>query len=59
VGGIGRRPGQVKLWDVATGKLLSTLKEPLVGGIEALAVSADGKWLAAAGDDNTVKLWQR
>jgi WD40 repeat protein len=48
----------VKLWDVATGKLLSTLKEKMEGGIETLAISPDGKLLAAGGDDNTVKVWR-
>jgi WD40 repeat protein len=53
------QPGKanaIKLWDLATGKVLHTL-----GGhanqVTALAYSPDGKWLASASADGTVKLW--
>ena len=47
----------VRLWDVATGKTLRTLKghrQAVVG----LAFSPDGKILATGGDDSTIRLWQ-
>jgi WD40 repeat protein len=50
--------GEVKLWDAAAGRLLSTLAEKVPGGIEAMAVSPAGKWLAAGGDDYNVRLWR-
>ena len=52
--------GVLKQWDVASGKLVRTFDaKPLhtyeggqqvdYGGVRALAVSPDGKWLAAGG----------
>ena len=45
------------LWDTATN---TRLGNPLAGhgkGVNSLAFSADGKWLASGSDDTTVKLW--
>ncbi|HJT79352.1 MAG TPA: WD40 repeat domain-containing protein, partial [Gemmataceae bacterium] len=43
--------GQVKLWDAASGKERATLTLGKAGGpVSALAFSADGKFLAAAGE---------
>jgi WD40 repeat protein len=53
----GGGPGEVRVWDTATGKLLSTLEGRITGGIESIALSPDGKWLAAGGDDDTARLW--
>jgi WD domain, G-beta repeat len=47
----------VKLWDVATGARLDTLKESQKE-LYALAFSPDGKKLAAAGVDNRIRVWQ-
>jgi WD40 repeat protein len=47
-------PGEIKLWDVATGKQRATLGR-LPTMIVALAFSPDGKTLASA--SKTVKLW--
>ena len=47
--------GGVKLWDRATGKARKTLSEGL--GAASLAFSADGRRLAAAGDDSQVHVY--
>ena len=46
----------VKLWDVATGKLLASLRGH-TGAVYTVAWSPDGKTLASGSDDRTVKLW--
>jgi len=48
-------PGEVTVWDAATGQLSFSL--PSQGkGVDAVAYSPDGKWLAAAGT-NVVTVW--
>jgi WD40 repeat protein len=51
-----RSPGELKLWDVATGKVRLTIKVQS-GLIESLAFSPDGQWLASGSVDGTVALW--
>ncbi len=46
----------IKLWDVATGKLLQTLSGHS-SWVLSVAWSSDGKTLASGSDDNTIKLW--
>src|SRR5215475_4833279 len=48
--------GAVKLWDVATGQELGSLKGHS-NGVHAVAFSPDGKRLATGSGDRTVKLW--
>jgi len=48
--------GQVKLWDVRSGRELATLRGQLVGFM-GLAFSPDDSRLAAGGQDGTITLW--
>ena len=46
---------KVKLWDLDGKELWSVVAH--ANTVDALACSADGKWLATAGIDRTIKLW--
>jgi len=48
--------GNISLWDVATGKLLKTLKGH-IGAINSVVFSSDGQTLASGSRDSTVILW--
>jgi tetratricopeptide (TPR) repeat protein len=54
-GGQWNMPGEVKVWDVASGEELLTLRGH-TNEVMAVAFSADG-WLASASWDKTVKMW--
>jgi WD40 repeat protein len=46
----------VKLWEIATGKELTSLKGHN-GGVWTMAFSPDGKTIATGSDDKMIKLW--
>jgi len=46
----------VKVWDATSGQETLTLKGP-TGAVYSVAFSADGKRLASASQDQTVKVW--
>ncbi len=49
--------GEVVLFDARTGASV-TLQAKQGSSVDAIAVSADGQFLAAGGQDGTVKIWQ-
>jgi WD40 repeat protein len=51
-----QRPGELKLWETATGKEILTLKGHK-GPVYGVAFSPDGKRLATSSADSTIKLW--
>jgi WD40 repeat protein len=52
----GSKSGELCLWDLTTGRLAK--KERLPGAVWAVAISTDGKLLAAGGDFAGVRVWQ-
>jgi WD40 repeat protein len=46
----------VKVWDVEHGTVLRVLKGHM-GSVDALAVTADGRWAVSGGTDTMVRVW--
>jgi hypothetical protein len=49
--------GTVRLWDVATHRLIGGPLTSYTGAVYSVAFSADGKTLATGNSDGTVRLW--
>lgn len=52
----GSYDGEIKLWDLDTGKLINTLKEH-TASILSVAISVDGQIIASGSEDKTIKIW--
>jgi len=50
------RPGHVKLWDVKSGQQTDSFQH--TGEVLSLAVSPDGRYLAAGGGDKALRVWE-
>lgn len=48
---------RIRIWNVENGRLIKTIAAHRKG-INAIAFSPNGKWLASVGRDNRVKLWR-
>jgi WD40 repeat protein len=46
----------VRIWDPATGQQRATLTGH-AGRVRAVAIAPGGAWLASAGDDGSVRIW--
>jgi Tol biopolymer transport system component len=51
-----RNPVKVAFWDMATGKIVRTVKSP--HRVVSLAFSPDGKWVAMTSGEKTIDLWK-
>ena len=51
-------PGGLTLWDTATWKERTPRTQDDAGGLLAVAFSPDGKWIAGAGHDRGVHVWE-
>lgn len=47
----------VEVWNVGTGRVIYTFRGQASDGVESVSWSADGKYVASAGYDGTVQVW--
>ena len=55
----GDAAGTLKIWDMANAHLIFSVEDAHRGGIFAVAVSPDSKWIATGGADKHIRLWRR
>ncbi len=53
------KQGEVKLWDAESGAVTHTLRAPRGQGFHSVAFHPELPWLAAAGEDTVVRIWER
>ena len=51
------RRGQIRLWDVATGKVRVTLGDVTAEAVEDIVFGANGRLMASKSEDATVRIW--
>ena len=49
--------GRIKVWDIAATRVLVELEGHPGSSIKSIAFSTDGRWLASASGDKSIKLW--
>jgi RNA polymerase sigma factor (sigma-70 family) len=54
---VGDHGGWIHRWDLATGKRVQSYLKEASGGVNCLAQSNDGKWLAVGGTLQDVRIW--
>ena len=56
-GGVPSRSGELKIWNVADGRLIREINEAHTETVFAVRFSPDGKWLASAAGDRFIKIF--
>jgi WD40 repeat protein len=52
-----RKPGELKVWDVTTGREVLTVTAPHPGAVNCVTFSPDGTRLVSGGSEPAVKVW--
>lgn len=55
---VGTRLGDLKIFDVNTGRLVRTLETGTNALVNSIAFSRDGRWIMAGGEDHLLRIWE-